>query len=708
MKVFQNRKILLIAVILGTAISLSVYLGLLQRHFFSYRYIFYAFLILIFGTLFSAWLLSSVILPKYEEYPKRTKTLILLFTILLSFFLLFNVEIQPIYYLLPDSDLEINFTIPELDNQSEGVRLLWIETGQGYVHYSRMHISGKWEREFDNTIFPPNQTVTIQWTGKVGTWSEIAFRHTDFNQPVNVLWNGVETHANLNNPKIPSILIQNSFRVPLIYLVPFIVSFSLSVLFAIYCIFVLMGSIEFKGNPSTKKWVWLRFMIPMLVIWGISLLIFWPGIMSSDSISQWAQGYKGQFSDWHSVFYSFLLSLFMRIWYSPAIIVLLQIISLSFTVAWGLGFLESLGTPKIILWIVSIIFSVFPANGLLIITIWKDVAYAISFLWLTIIIMKISISRGLWLTKNTNWIFLSLSSLFTALFRQNGIYVLVLIHLALPVIFQKTWKKMILSTILFVLLFLGIKGPVFSIFEVNKTYSSQSSLVYLHHIAAHLTSGTKLTEEELLYLNSFLPVEDWDYDCCYVGTISYDDNLQRANFLASTPENRKLAINLFLRDPSVNISHMFCAGELAWKFENNQCEMKSMHGINSVSPGRVDWIRPNKYGLEDNSLLPGIVDPYIRYLRNFGFMDNKLDYFLLPGFWLFLGTFSVLIGVVRSKNSSLISTLGPIISQSLILLLISFAPAYRYHYGTCLAGIFLIGLAFIPIHEESEAPDLNP
>jgi hypothetical protein len=31
------------------------------------------------------------------------------------------------------------------------------------------------------------------------------------------------------------------------------------------------------------------------------------------------------------------------------------------------------------------------------------------------------------------------------------------------------------------------------------------------------------------------------------------------------------------------------------------------------------------------------------------------------------------------------------------LILVSFAPAFRYYYGTILAGVFLLGLIFIPV-----------
>jgi hypothetical protein len=70
-----------------------------------------------------------------------------------------------------------------------------------------------------------------------------------------------------------------------------------------------------------------------------------------------------------------------------------------------------------------------------------------------------------------------------------------------------------------------------------------------------------------------------------------------------------------------------------------------------------------------------------------------------PAFWLYLGIFGVVAAVIRRKEFTLLSSLIPVLSQTLILFLVSFAPAYRYHYGTILAGILLMGLLFLPPSE---------
>jgi len=698
-KFFPSVWDLLFSIILGLAISATIYLGLLQRHFFSYRYLLYAFLIFFGSSIITVWLNQRFLFPQFKKYSKEIRIFVIGISVLFTILLLLNTEVQPIYYLLPDSELEIRFHVPELPEGEEGVRLLWIETGQGYVHYTRMRIEGNWKRFYTNLVFSPNQDVRITWTGKVGDKPEIVFRQTDFDQPVEIIWNGKSQTFNLYKPKEPNIYIRTSVYVPWIFYIPFTISFLVSVGYLIFLLLNFAGSFKFSYEKSKPSRTWLLYMLPTLLFWGFSLLVFWPGIMSNDSMYQWEQGVTGDFSDWQSAFHALILAFLMRIWYSPAVISILQIVLLALVVAWGLGAMESHGIPRGILWAVSIIFALFPPNLMLTITLWKDTAYAIAFLWLSVILIQMALSNGDWIEKPLNWAALIISSLFISLFRQNGAAVSFVTLFLLPLIFRRYWKALVICFASTIFLFTLIKGPLYSAIIPNRTSTGQTNLIYLHHIAAHLDSGTPISEADREYLEQFMPLEDWDYWCCYVGTISYDREFDRSSFLDNTSKNMHLAFRLFMKNPWVDVKHMACAGELTWKFTNNQCYMKSTHGVNNWLPGKVDWIIPNDFGLEEQSLFPQMVDTFISFFRKFGFLDDMLVFYLRPAFWLYVGIFSVSIALIRRNEFRLLSLVLPILTQSLILLMVSFAPAYRYHYGTCLAGILLIGLAFLPVEK---------
>lgn len=380
----------------------------------------------------------------------------------------------------------------------------------------------------------------------------------------------------------------------------------------------------------------------------------------------------------------------------PAFVTAVQVFFLALAAAWGLSALDEQGVPRLYLWIISLLFAFLPVNMMMAVTLWKDIAYAIAFLWLTGAVMRIALSNGDWLKKPSSWLILSLSTFLSTVFRQNGAAVALLTLVVLPLVFTKFSKPLVGCLAAVIILFVLTKGPLYTAIGLDRGTTGQSNLIYLHHIAAHLTAGTPIEQADLDYLDSFQPLEEWDYWCCYVGTISFDNRFERSAFLANTEKNRHLAIGLFLKDPWVDIGHATCAAELAWKFENNQCYMKSTHGIYTWRPGAVAWIGKNDYGLEDRSLLPNLVDPVVTVLRFFGFTDDMLVFYLRPAFWLYLGAFGVIAAAVRRRDLSLLAALIPALSQTLVLFLVSFAPAFRYHYGTLLAGILLLGLLLLP------------
>lgn len=696
---FSNPYQRVFAGLVGISTGSVIYLGLLQRHFFSWRYLAYGICISLVFIFLSAWLNQRFLFPRIRSLPKKIRVFVLIFSVLFAGILLLNTEIQPLYYILPDMTLEIDFSIAELGPSEEGVRLLWVETGQGFVHYSKMNIDGDWERSFGNTIFSPDQKVSITWQGKVGSKSEIAFQSTTFDQEVNVTWNGKESTYPLNNPDSPNVYIQDHFEIPLIYKLPFIIAFLISISYGLVLLLLMLANwhpIARKSQIPKSRFSWLLFMIPMLVVWIFSLLVFWPGIISNDSIFQWQQGVSGELDDWQSAFHALLLAGLMRIWYSPAVVSILQIVLFALAVAWGLKVLADYGAPRPLLWIMSFLFACFPPNWILSITIWKDVPYAIAFLWLTILLIKIVLSEGDWINKPYHWMVLATAVFFVSILRKNGIVSAFISVLTLVLVYRRYWKKFFTATLIALLLFLGVGGPLYDLLNVSRTDSGQTNLIYLHHIAAHISEGTPLRDEESAYLNQLLPLSDWFYWCCYVGTVSYDGAFARNEFLTNTELNRQIAFNLFTRAPWVDFTHAACSGELSWRFANNQCYMKSTHGFNSWVPGQVDWVVENEVGLNDQSLIPGVVDQYVLLLRRFGFLDDELAFYLRPAFWLYIALLCIAVLTIRRKDFYIWISGLPLITQSAVLLLVSFAPAYRYHYGTCLAGIFLLGLLLLP------------
>ena len=582
--------------------------------------------------------------------------------------------------------------------------MLWIESDQGYVPYTYIDYQGQWERVISHTIFPPDQSVTLRWTGKVGNTAEIAFRKTDYSQPVSITWNGENNTYDLNQSIGADVVLKTDFQIPGIFTVPFLVFFAIISFFALFSFLIIIGSFRIKQKAPTRRnpHAWLFFMLPMLIVWMVVLLTLWPGVLTNDSLSIWKQAETGQIGDWQSAFHTFLISLLIKLIPSPAFILSIQIILLAFVTARGLKFLEIHGVPHFILWGISFLMALFPPNLLFTVTLWKDIPYAIALLALTVILLEIAASRGAWGSKKFRWIALAAVAFCVSVLRHNGAPVALLTLIILPIIFRKYWKSYSAALILGITTYLILQGPVYDRITVDNSDTGQSNLTYLHHIAAHVDAGTHLTTSERAYLNDFLPLENWDYTCCYVGNISYDPDLERSAFLSNTPRNRKLAFDLFRRDPLVDISHAFCAGEISFKFLNNQqcTHIKSVHGFINIRQGSESWIGTNTSCLHEASQLPNLLQPLIHFLRLFGVFASNPVFYLRPAFWLFIAFLSLAVLAIRFADPGFFVPLIPALGQSLLLFLIAFAPAYRYYYSNCLVGIFLLGCLFMPAPEK--------
>jgi len=694
-KLFPNFPQVLISGALGLFISLSFYLGLLQRHFFSWTYLGYALMIAAAGFFLSGWLNQYLFRRFFSDTPAATRKFALIFSLILTILLFFSTKIQPLYYILPDTNLEIRFTIPQLPANEEGVRLLWVNTGQDNVHYSAIKVDGKWERVFGNSIFAPGQKVVLHWRGKAGPKTEIAFRRTDYSQPVEVIWNGLSRSYDLKNGDQTNVFIRSTLHVPLIFRLPFALSFIIAAGYALLAALIALVNWDpgVRKPAHSKNVDWLLYMLPMLLIWGLTLAAFWPGIMSSDSMTQWTMGATGRYNDWQSGFHAILLAVLMRVWNSPALVAILQILLFAWVAAWGLKVLQEHGVPRIALWGISLLFASFPINGIFAITLWKDIPYAIAFLWLTILIIKIVLAGG---NTGRDWLFLGVSVFLVAILRHNGAPVAAVSLLVLLLVYQRTWKPFLGAILVAALLYLGATGPLYSSVKLDRGGSGQSNLILLHHIAAHVAAETPLKPEEKSYLQSLLPLDEWNYLCYYVGSVSYDDAFDRQSFLDNSSRNRQLALNLFLRAPLVDLRHTLCAGDRAWKFDTELNYMKSTHGFSQWAAGKIVAIVDNDFGLKTVSQLPRFADGYITYLRNFGVFANFPVLWLRPAFWLYLAVFSAAVAVMRRRDLHFLLALLPLVCQAGILLLISFAPAYRYHYGTVIAGIFILGMIFVP------------
>jgi hypothetical protein len=444
-----------------------------------------------------------------------------------------------------------------------------------------------------------------------------------------------------------------------------------------------------------KQSYWLLYSLPMIAVWGGYLLTFWPGIMSNDSSAQWSQLITGQFNDTHPVFHTLTMWLITRLWLSPAIVAIFQILALSFTVAWGISILDQQSFPSWAAWMLSVLFALSPVNADWVITLWKDILYSTSLLLFSLMILKIVFTKGKWLSQNTTWIWFGLVELCVASFRHNGLPIPILTILTLIFIYKKWWKKLASSLVLFLILFLFIHGPFYNILDVKR---SDTAIVRVldHHIAAHMINIDSLSVNQTNVINQMFDLKDFQYDCCNEMPSALSNRMAFSN-----PELRKLVFQIYpklaLQEPGVEFNHQVCVTSFIWE-SPGRCSVSSF-----LPYSEKRWISTKHSQIQENSQLPFLINTLYGLIVLIQ-TNNYFLWIITPSIYLYLSVLFTGLLSFRRNESALYLFLLPSLINSLVLIMINFTSELRLQFGVMLVGIFSLGLLILSLYSPKTIP----
>jgi len=570
-----------------------------------------------------------------------------------------------LYFLLPSHDLRISIA----DNQLDQIEVVQFNTAAGAI---------------DPKGINPSRGYLV-WKGKVGDQAVLAFTPKEKPVFVKVEWDGFSQSFDLSgSTKHNVIFVKQTFEIPWYHRLLWLLATWLALASLMFLVTVLLASFPMIDRESQGQWIWFSF--PMIFVWMTFLLTYWPGLMSPDSIMQWSEVQTGQFTDAHPAIHSMFIWLLSRVWNTPAIFAIFHILLLGLLTAWGLGEIQKQKVAPVFLWAIALLFAFFPINGLLIISIWKDITYACAIFALFLQFTKIVLSNGKWLENNLNIAGFILAALTASFVRHNGLPVVLGSLFVLVVLYKNYLHKIMASIIIFIALWLGIRGMLYPLMNV-KLYPGFGNILFLDHINAHIHAGTTLKPDEITFIESLLPLSDWPYNCADSDVRKMDGPIPFEYFSKSTNEPARIALNLFFRDPLVDIAHTFCANSLIWKI--NTGHYLYVVSLNPNEEGNYAWISPNNMGLEEQSIFPRLTT----VLASF-FSDKSLP--SKPAFYLLMSIFTIAVASIRMKRAKLLFIFTPLFFQTSVMLLVNFAQDFRYLYSTVLISLFSLILLFIP------------
>ena len=677
-----------VSAIISLVIACFFYILILQTPYVSKREFALTFLLWLFFTPLIYLLLTRFLLPRLNTYsPKARRNWILLSV---GVGLLFALVTRPpqIILLFPVHNLEI--TVPS-GSSGRTITLEYAKTSLRDIGFGEFKQEGNWQRTEVGLTHKGSEPASLSWSDRTGDSATLLFR---LSQKANGTFLEWDSSRSTLEPSITSggkTSFTSNFPIDTSngVLARLCVGFTAGFLFLVITLFLL--DVQLKPAPSIKrvKGYWLLYTLPMIAVWGIYLLSFWPGMMSPDSNNQWAQAVSGQFNDAHPVFHTLLLWVLMRIWYSPASVVIFQIITLSLTTAWGISIIEEQGLPRWATWSIALLFSLAPMNGNMVVILWKDIPYSTSLFLFSLLILKVALTKGAWLNGKLSWVWLGLVSICVAGFRHNGLPIPIIMLPVLIIAYRKYWKPLLKCIAFFLIIFSLYRYPVMDLLHAERS-SDNEQFLYIHHIAAHIVTGGKLTESEKQMADAILPLEDWKYACCDRLATFRSNGFSDMRIPQNASGIQALFIKLVIKEPLIEIKHILCSGSIVWEIPN-RC------GPNTLLPYTdVLWIDPGGAFFIENSQIP-ILKGTLNSVHNALSTNDGLALFISPAIYLLLSVYSTSILAARKKDLRCMLFVFPAILQSIIIFLTSPTSQFRYQFAVYLLGLFSVGLLILAL-----------
>lgn len=262
------------------------------------------------------------------------------------------------------------------------------------------------------------------------------------------------------------------------------------------------------------------FLIVFAVIcsaWLPYFLIFYPGILSSDSFSHVNQ-FLGitPLNNHHPVLYTLIVELFMsigmrfgNITVGVACFSLFQLITVAAGLSYFVYWLSSKGAPKFVIGLTIVFFAFNPVIATYSITMWKDIFFAVWMLLLMLFLYDTIESGGELICTACGSARFAILSTLVSFARNNGRYVIFVLLMLLIIVYRKRIKRVLplsLSILTFVFV---IQGPVYGALHIKQSNFAESVGIPIQQIGFTVANGGIVTEEQKAILDQIMPLDKW-------------------------------------------------------------------------------------------------------------------------------------------------------------------------------------------------------
>lgn len=249
-------------------------------------------------------------------------------------------------------------------------------------------------------------------------------------------------------------------------------------------IFTITSNTEFNTTLYPATWLpYLTFFL-CIIVWGFYFLCSYPGIMTPESLLQYAQVLGEQtLSNDPSIIHTLLISGFYQLGVSItgnttiglACYTIFQILFLSFVASYVIRSLQIAGIRTSICCAVIAFYTLLPYHSICAVTISKDTLFAANLILFLATLLRFLVRNTRYNTKTSEYFTLFLpyliSGFMICLLDNKGWYVFLITLPFLLITFRESLKIMIPLQLIVLLLVLFVKYPCMYIYELEQPQS---------------------------------------------------------------------------------------------------------------------------------------------------------------------------------------------------------------------------------------------
>lgn len=293
------------------------------------------------------------------------------------------------------------------------------------------------------------------------------------------------------------------------------------------CFLQNAANLKLIGSGYSYAWIpFLTFLI-CLLCWLPYFLYEFPGVMTPDSINQYAQVIGAyELSNHHSVVHTALIGIFYNIGQSLtgdphtglALYTIAQMLFMAYVAGYVVRTLQKANVIMPVLIAAICFYALIPYHGMYVVTIWKDIPFA-GCMTLFAAALTRFLLRGSFAASSDAIPKLKCSEYFTlllpytiagillCLLRSNGWYALVLSVPFILFTYRKWFRVMLPVNLIVLLLALFVKYPVMHVYEIRQADYVESLSIPVQQIARVVANGESLTENETEFLGQIMDLE---------------------------------------------------------------------------------------------------------------------------------------------------------------------------------------------------------